>query len=66
MTPVHLGDGLAYVRIPRTLAGIHPACPRCPWVGPRGIAAGTYRWRQWLALDIANHPCSNPPDQEKP
>lgn len=64
-TLVLLEPGVAYESIPGVFAGVRPACPRCPWRGERGIAAGTYRWKSWLALDVHRHTCTHP-DQEKP
>lgn len=52
--PLVRDGGLTYVRIPGTF-GVRPACPRCPWRGDRGVAAGSFRWRAWLAADLASH-----------
>ena len=64
---VDLGDGVAYEPMPGVFAGVRAACPRCPWRAERGVTAGSMGWRQWLALDVRRHECTNPaPDQEKP
>lgn len=66
----YVAPGIAYETVRGKFAGVRPACPRCPWRGDRVIAAGTYKWRSWLELDVKQHPCSNPvrtdTDQEKP
>lgn len=64
MTLTRLGPGVAYEPITRTF-GVRPACPRCPWRSSRGVVAGSYKWRQWVALDVARHDCSNPPDRQE-
>ena len=56
--------GVAYT-VDRRSLGVRPACPRCPWRSNVGVVAGSYKWRQWVALAVRQHTCTNP-DQEKP
>jgi len=63
---IHLEPGVAYV-LDRGSLGARPACPRCPWRSNVGVVPGSYKWRQWIALDVHRHTCTNTaPDQEKP
>lgn len=66
MTPtlVDLEPGITYEPDPRTF-GARPACRRCGWRSAMCVVAGSYKWRQWVALDVRQHTCTQP-DQEKP